>query len=230
MACYTIVVVFSHSYFLYLWHQQCFLCLQKILHARAFTSLVVLLSMASMWRNWVTFIMLCFSFCCHFNFPVTPIYTWESACTSPSLILTKACGILRVKECSMQHPMAQPGEVLPSHAPSSSSLSSKLAESTSFKLSLCDEDMKFGCQSDAEKLWKDVQSLVQESFESLEGHFLDLSHRMEQIEQKMINLQTVVDEHLLKSPSSSNSSRASEPGSSWKWKRKTLTLQVQFKT
>ena len=36
---------------------------------------------------------LSFSFCCHFDVPVAPIYTWESACTSPSIILTKACGV-----------------------------------------------------------------------------------------------------------------------------------------
>lgn len=89
--------------------------------------------------------------------------------------------------------------------------------------------MRFGCYSDAEKLWEDAQSLVQQTLESLEGRFLDLTQRMEQIGQKMTNFQALVDEQLSESPSSSNSSRASESGSSQRRKRKTpITLQVQI--
>ena len=106
--------------------------------------------------------------------------------------------------------------------------SSQPSQRNSFESSLHDGDMHFGYQSDTEKLWEDIQSLVQMNFENLEEKLLHITQRMEQMEQNLMSLKTQVDEQLSESPSSSDSSRASEPLQ--KRKRKTpLTLQVQLK-
>ncbi len=113
----------------------------------------------------------------------------------------------------------QPGEVLPSRG---SSVSSQLTASHSFAID--DEDLQ--CDpSDTEKLWADVQSLIKMNFDNLESKFRDMSQRMEQMDDKLSGLQTIVEEQLSESPSSSDSSRNSV--SSRKRKRKTpVTLQV----
>ena len=122
----------------------------------------------------------------------------------------------------------QPGEVLPS--PTSASLSSQGGGSTSFESSLGDEDMQLGLglrrQSDTEKLWDDVQYLVHQNFERLQGNLRDMSRRMEQMEEKLGSIQALVDERFSDCPLSGDTNRASASGSSHKRKRKTpVSLQ-----
>ena len=45
-----------------------------------------------------------------------------------------------------------------------------------------------------EKLWGDVQSLVCESFESFQGNFREITHRIDQMEVRLTHLQEVVDQ------------------------------------
>ena len=73
-----------------------------------------------------------------------------------------------------------------------------------------------------EKLWGDVQSLVQ-SFERLQGNFWEITHRIDQMDVKLTDLQEVMDQHL----SDTAATCCSESGCARKRKRKTpVTLQV----
>lgn len=47
-----------------------------------------------------------------------------------------------------------------------------------------------------EKLWEDVQSLVHESFERLQGKFWEITHKIDQMDVKLTDLQEVMDQHL----------------------------------
>ena len=76
-----------------------------------------------------------------------------------------------------------------------------------------------------EKLWGDVQSLVRESFESFQGNFREITHRRDQMEARLTDLQEVVDQHL--SDPTATAAGCSESGCTRKRKIKTpVTLQV----
>lgn len=108
----------------------------------------------------------------------------------------------------------QPGEQIPVHSFSSRPPSATL----SFDSSLGDEEP----QSQYEQMWEDVQSLLRASLESLEAKMLEITYQMQQMEDKLANIQTQITEHS-ETPSSSDSSSTS----SRKRKRRTpVSLQV----
>lgn len=118
----------------------------------------------------------------------------------------------------------QPGEEIPVLPPGASPLSS----SNSFDSSLEEEpSYNSAPRTDYEKLWEDVQSLIRVSFDSFEGKWLDLTCRLQQMEERLNGLQTLVTEQHSECPSSSDSSTST---SSRKRKRKTpVTLQVHVR-
>lgn len=98
-----------------------------------------------------------------------------------------------------------------------------MSGNSSFELSHGGDDLPLPSHNDIEKLWEDVQSLVRHSFESVQRSFQDICDRMEQMEEKMSSLQTLVNERL---PDSSGD-KVDECGIAQKRKRKTpVTLQV----
>ena len=68
-----------------------------------------------------------------------------------------------------------------------------------------------------------MQSLVHENFERLQENFREITHRIDQMDVKLTDLQEVMDQHL----SGTAATGCSESGCVRKRKRKTpVTLQV----
>ena len=110
----------------------------------------------------------------------------------------------------------QAGEQIPVRQFGSRSTSATL----SFDSLLGDDEPQI---SQYEQMWEDVQSLLRASMDNLEAKWLEMTCRMQQMEEQLASIQTQISEHS-ETPSSSDSSSTT---SSRKRKRRTpVSLQV----
>ena len=94
----------------------------------------------------------------------------------------------------------QPGEQIPIRPFNSRPPSATL----SFDYSLGDDEPQM---NQYEQMWEDVQSLLRASIENFEAKWLEMTCRMQQMEQKLASIQTQISEHSRsETPSSSDSS------------------------